>query len=282
MYWETSTLFFIFTTIMKKTYLSLLITCLLSVSLTAQQQQTKAFNKLNDSKNWRVSFDDSCTEDWQSNWFLDGLRADLTNTNDGMVFSAGTVNRDDGCHAVLWTKESFKGAVKIEYDYTRTDARTVWVNILYIQATGNGEGPYFKDISEWNSMRIIPSMRYYFNNMNALQVSYAAFRGDNRDPEEDYMRLRQYPLKKGENFQKYTEIPSAYFQTGLYKPGETYHITVIKTNDTLFFKVTGNNVEELFSWKSNRIKEVTEGRIGLRHMYTRSAMYKNFKIYQAK
>lgn len=266
---------------MTKTYFPFLFAYLFVVSLHAQQQ-TNLFNKLNDTKNWQLSFDDSGTKNWQKHWFLDGLRANLKNTKDGMVFSAGTVNKDDSCHAVLWTKKSFKGAVKIEYDYTRTDARTVWVNILYIQATGHGKGPYAKDISEWNDMRIIPSMRNYFDNMNALQISYAAFRGDNTDPEEDYMRLRKYPRKEGENFQKYTEVPSAYFNTGLYKPGETYHITVIKTKDNVFFKVAVKNVEKLFSWSSEKIEGVTEGRIGLRHMYTRSARYKNFKIYEAK
>ncbi len=265
---------------MNKHALPLLLLGLLTISSVAQQKSS--FQELNKSDNWRLSFDDSCTKDWQSHWFLDGLRATLKNTKDGMIYSAGTVNKDDACHAVLWTKNAFKGAVKIEFDYTRTDARNVWVNILYIQATGHGKPPYSKDITEWNEMRIIPSMRNYFNNMNTLQVSYAAFTGDNTDPEDDYMRMRKYPRKEGENFQKSTEIPSAYFQTGLYKPGETYHITVIKNDDEVFFKVIGSDVEKLFYWTSPKIKEVTEGRIGLRHMYTRSARYKNFKVYESQ
>lgn len=36
---------------------------------------------------------------------------------------------------------------------------------------------------------------------------------------------------------------------------------------------------EVFSWDLSEIKPVTEGRVGLRHMYSRSAIYKNIKIY---
>jgi hypothetical protein len=88
-----------------------------------------------------LKFSDPCTEDWEDNWFLDGNIATVENTENGMNFKAGPVNRNDAHHAVLWTKESFSGDVKIEYNYTRTDSQTVNVNILYIQATGTGKGP---------------------------------------------------------------------------------------------------------------------------------------------
>ena len=44
------------------------------------------------------------------------------------------------------------GDVKIEYDYTRTDHETRCVNILYIQATGDEEDVYEKDISKWSTL----------------------------------------------------------------------------------------------------------------------------------
>ena len=50
---------------------------------------------------------------------------------------AGPVPRENASHAVLWTKQSFAGDVKIEYEYTRTDDANQYVNILYIQATGS-------------------------------------------------------------------------------------------------------------------------------------------------
>ena len=86
---------------------------------------------------------------------------------------------------VLWTKQSFKGDLKIEYDYTRLDNETRCVNILYIQATGSGEEPYVKDITEWNELRRVPAMKMYFDHMHAYHISYAAWRGD-------YIRGRRY------------------------------------------------------------------------------------------
>ena len=38
--------------------------------------------------------------------------------------------------------------MKIEYDYTRTDARIVWVTILYILATGVDKEHYDKGITK--------------------------------------------------------------------------------------------------------------------------------------
>ena len=78
--------------------------------------------------------------------------------------------------------EQLAGDLKIEYDYTRTDNETRCVNILYIQATGSGKGPYALDISDWNELRKVPAMATYFNHMHAYHISYAAFpnSGENR------------------------------------------------------------------------------------------------------
>ena len=79
---------------------------------------------------------------------------------------------------VLWTKESFSGDIKIEYDYIKTDDESRCVNILYIQATGDEEGVYEKDISKWGKLREIPAMKTYFENMNTFHISYSAFGND--------------------------------------------------------------------------------------------------------
>lgn len=255
-------------------------TLLLVIFTFTQAISQEAFNQLNDSENWKLKFSDKMSKKWKSKWFLDGLRADLRNTKNGLVYSAGDVEGDDSCHAVLWTNTSFEGTVKIEFDYTRTDTRTEWVNILYIFATGVGEGQFAKDIKEWSSYRTIPSMRYYFDNTKALQLSYAAYKRNNTDPADDYIRMRKYPRLPHQSFGKDTEIPSAYFKTNLFKPGVTYHFTVIKAKDTVYFKVEGDGKSKLMHWKSPLIAAVTEGRIGLRHMHTRSARYANFKIFQ--
>jgi hypothetical protein len=234
------------------------------------------FNKLNQSADWHLEFTDDCTENWQSKWFLDGLLAKVENTAQGMDFRAGPVADDDAHHAVLWTIDSFSGDVKIEYKYTRTDSATTMVNILYIQATG--VAPHSKDIAAWKDERIIPSMRNYFRNMKALHISYAAYKNVNDNANEDYVRARIYPVLPDRSF-KEMEIPQSSFNTGLFKPGETYKITVIKTDRKLYFNVEGENDSKLFSWSLTESQTVGKGRIGLRHMYTRSSRYKDFRIY---
>ncbi|TDD96282.1 DUF1961 family protein [Flavobacterium cellulosilyticum] len=254
----------------------LLLFFFLTTCLQGQNTNQKDFDSLKTSSNWHLQFEDDCTKDWKSHWFLDGLRAVIKNTREGMTFSAGPKEGSDASHAVLWTKKSFKGDVKIEYQYTRTDTCTEWVTILYIQATGIP--PYSQDISTWNDARTIPAMLTYFTNMKALHISYSAYDKDNTDITNDYIRVRQYPVLPGQNFNTTTAIPEASFKTGLFKPGETYTITVIKTAEKLYFKVEGKKDSKLFSWDLSKQLPILEGRIGLRHMFTRSARYKDFKI----
>ncbi|MDX2432578.1 MAG: DUF1961 family protein [Bacteroides sp.] len=254
----------------------LLIPILLFVGCKNENQLT--FKKLNASTDWNLKLDDDCTANWQDNWFLDGQIATLVNSDKGMNFSAGPVNRDDAHHAVLWTREVFKGDIKIEYNYTRTDTQLVNVNILYIQASGIGVEPYDSDISKWNYLRTIPTMSIYYNNMRTLHISYSAFKMVNDDPEDDYIRIRKYPVTDEITFDD-MEILPAYFKTGLFLPGETYKICVIKTGENLFFHVKGEGAGKLYSWVLESDNPITEGRIGLRHMYTRSANYSDFKVY---
>jgi len=250
----------------------------ISFSCQAQEKDQTEFDKLNASSGWNLQLSDSCTGNWQGNWFMDGKLAKVENSEKGMNFIAGPVNRDDAHHAVLWTKKSFMGDIKMEYNYTRTDSQVVNVNILYIQATGIGTSPYDKDISKWNNLREIPTMSIYYNYMNPLHISYAAFPMVNSDPDNDYIRVRKYPITKDRTFDE-TEIPPAFFKTGLFLPGVIYKITVIKTNSKLFFQVEGEGVKKLYSWSLKDGQSPTEGRIGLRHMYTRSAHYNNIKVF---
>jgi hypothetical protein len=70
-------------------------------------------------ENWQEVFADSCTGDWQKQWFLDGDVASVSNDKKGMQLTAGPKFLNDAHHMVLWTKESFRGDVKIEYEFTR-------------------------------------------------------------------------------------------------------------------------------------------------------------------
>ncbi|MFA9194829.1 DUF1961 family protein [Flavobacterium sp. FBOR7N2.3] len=260
----------------------LILILLLSALLKAQEKNTKDFDNLNQSNKWQLQFQDSGTKNWQAKWFLDGLQANIKNTKAGMLFNAGAKAGTDTDHAVLWTKKSFKGNLKIEYNFCRKDSATKWATILYLQATGTGIAPYVKDISKWNHLREIPAMKTYFTNMKALHISYASFENNNIDKTKDYIRVRQYPVISGQNFNATTEIPNPFFETGLFKTDENYTITVIKTNEKLYFKVAGKNNSKLFTWSLKNQPSLLEGRIGLRQMASRSALYKDFSIYTMK
>ncbi len=226
---------------------------------------------------WRQILHDRCTGNWQDTWFLDGRKAAVTNGPDGMTFTAGPVARDDSCHAVLWTKDSFRGDLKIEYEYTRTDSAVRYVTILYIQATGSGDAEHAEDIATWSALRTVPSMRLYFNHMNTYHISYAAFGTRNDDPDADYIRARRYMPDAGKGLAG-TELKDEYARTGLFRAGVPYRITVIKKGRKLFMHIRGDGREQLCRFRNEALPPITEGRIGLRHMYTRGARYRDFRV----
>lgn len=245
----------------------------------SQTEENTIFQKLNNPKQWSLKFQDSGIKDYRQNWHLDGQIAKVENSEKGMHLQAGPEFGNDAHHMVLWTRQSFEGDVKIEFNYTRTDNETKAVNILYIQATGKDEGEFTKDIFNWNDFRNVPSMRTYFNNMNALHISFAAFPND--EETQDYIRARRYPVTTEKGFRQ-LEVEPTYFDTGLFKTGETYKVTVIKTDENLFFKVEGDGLSKIYYWDTSHLSPLKEGRIGLRHMYTRSAIYKDFKVFEKK
>lgn len=228
-----------------------------------------------------VLFEDTGTDDWTQKWFLDGTKATLENTEKGLFFEAGPDWANDSSHAVLWTKESFEGNILIEFDYTRTEDETRGVHILYFHATGTGDEEYPEDVYDWKEKRNIPTMSTYFRNMNAYHLSYAAFRS-NDDGVYDYVRLRQYEAlyRLGG-----TEILPDNFRTGLFKKGMTYHFEVSKFNDTIQMYVENKAIPSeraLYSWVLSAKPQLEHGRIAIRHMYTRSAIYKDFKVWKIK
>jgi hypothetical protein len=225
---------------------------------------------------WQEIFADPFTTDWQNNWFLDGEEATLSNSDHGLDFWAGPNAWDDTSHAVLWTKQSFEGDLRIEYEFTRLDTSVRFVNIIYILATGSGESGFGEDISEWNEYRRIPTMSHYFRNMHTYHISYAAFGTRNHDPEEDYVRARRYMPSFGGLSN--TNLEPDYARTGLFKTGVPHKITIIKKGDEIFMHVTNNEQSRLFYWKNDKFPPVLEGRIGLRHMYTRGSRYADFRV----
>ncbi len=230
------------------------------------------------SRDWREVFFDSGSGDWQENWSLDGLKATVTNGEEGMNFKAGPVPRENASHAVLWTRQSFSGDVKIEYEYTRTDNANQYVNILYIQATGSAEIGLPKDIFEWADQRTVPAMSTYWGNMHTYHISYAAYGGEPVTDDYDYIRARRYrpdltPRKNGPILE-----PDTFERTGLFAPGVPHRITVIKKGNELFMMIKNPDKEYLCHWENTDHPAIIEGPIGLRHMWTRSARYRNFRV----
>jgi hypothetical protein len=226
-------------------------------------------------QNWKEVLFDSGTESWKENWFLDGKKALIKNTVKGMNFSAGPTFKDDSCHAVLWTRKEYEGDIRIEYDYTRLDSEKRCVNILYLQATGSGEEPYDRDISKWNQLREIPAMKMYFDHMNTYHISYAAY-GNTNEIVPGYIRARRYMASGLEG----TTLEPDYDPDGFFETGVPHKITVIKSGNNIYFKISNDKRELICHWHNTRFPSVNKGRIGLRHMYTRSSLYGNFRIFQ--
>ncbi|MEM7682884.1 MAG: DUF1961 family protein [Planctomycetota bacterium] len=254
----------------------LMLLCLTTACAVADEPgaEDNAFTAANE-REWQEAFFDPCTEDWTKRWFLDGRVASVRNSQEGMQMTSGPRAFNDAHHMVLWTKDSFEGDVKIEYEYTRLDFETSFVNILYIQATGSGQGRFATDITEWSVHRETPAMRMYFDHMHLYHISYAAF-GNTDSEVTDYIRARRYmPHATG---LKGTELTPDYTDTGLFAPGVPHKITVIKSDRALLMRVENAEQTRTFHFKNENLPAITEGRIGLRQMFARSSRYKNFRV----
>ena len=228
---------------------------------------------------WKLVFEDAGTKDWRANWFLDGLKATVKNTAKGMEYASGPIAEGPAKHAsnaVLWTRRSFGGDLRVEYDFTRLDTATdhTSVCILYMHATGTGQKPYVRDIFEWRELRSIPTMSKYFNNMNLYHFSYACTGGNDRN----YIRARRYPSKG--DFDKTTRIKPSYENVDLFKPGETWHLVFEKVGVNLTFTATQGQATHTWTWDASAFPPLTEGRLGLRQMQGRNSRYANFKVFE--
>ena len=256
-----------------------------SASVAAQDVSEAVFAEIDSSHNWNEVFFDEGTGTrenggwrdgiWQRKWFLDGEIAAVENTPDGMHLQAGPRYRENAHHMVLWTHDTFEGDLKIEYEFTRTDRQDRCVVLLYIQATGSGMGPYAEDITAWNELRSVPTMGHYFRHMNAYAISYAVHNPFAGNGYTDYIRARRYQPELASL--RGTEL-GAYTETGLWKPFVSYQVTVVKEDRRLAMRVEGDGQVAYFHFENPDYPVITHGRVGLRHMFTRSALYRNFRI----
>lgn len=247
--------------------------------------QEKEFNE-HSNLNWNQSFEDNFSSDWKNLWFLDGEKASLKSGNGKLEFRAGSIPASDHDHSVLWTHRDFEGSLKIEFDFVRKDSATKYVNILYLLASGSGIEPYKEDIATWKNLRSIPAMNKYFNGMNALHLSFAAFENNNTDPESDYIRVRRYMPLAGNGLNN-TELNPDYFKSSVFKPEVNYHIELIflqnadkpkPESSTLILKVSGDAETKFFTWNENPYPALSKGKIGIRLMGSRSSEFSNFKV----
>jgi hypothetical protein len=183
------------------------------------------------SKGWNEAFADTCTDNWQTQWFLDGVKAKISNDEEAMTIDTA------GGYAVLWTKPSFKGDLRIEYDFKRVDENHKGVNILYIQATGDGENGCVEDISLWSDRRKKAAMSDYFLNMHTYHVSYATDRND-------YIRGRRYLPLANKGLGR-TALSGEQTKVGLFDDKKWIHVTVIKQDAPLAgLQQTRNNIQK--------------------------------------
>jgi lysophospholipase L1-like esterase len=263
----------------------MLLTCLLPLQLGSDSTNEESvdfhmttFQQYLDM-DWEETFYDPCTENWRECWTLDGLKASITHSEIGMDFISGPVRKENASHAVMWTQESFEGDIRLDYEYTKLDDAVEAVTILYLQATGSDAEGYDKDISLWADQRETPTMAKYHDHMHLLHISYAAFDIGNTDPDSDYIRARRYMPELPTGIAN-TDLEPDYFRTDLFKKDVPHKITVIKKGNDLFMHIRNSEEELLCHWETDSVPPVIEGRIGLRHMWTRGARYRNFRISQ--
>jgi hypothetical protein len=227
---------------------------------------------------WQIVFHDCGTDDWTKNWFLDGKVGAVENTRHGMELRAGPQFGNHSHHMVLWTNEVFTGDLKIEFDYTRIDFAERAVTIVYIQAQGSGPAPFEADIHAWRHLREVPTMGIYLNHMEAYHVSLAAME-NSWDDKGGYIRGRRYI---GQNFGLHgTELEPEYFVPGeLFEPGVPHRISIIKRDRDIFMRIAREGLTYDAHFHNEPFEPILSGRIGLRHMFTRSARYGDISISQ--
>lgn len=231
-----------------------------------------------------VLFEDSMAENWQAKWFLDGEKATLEHRDGGLAFlteESGIdkrVDREpfDSQHAVLWTRESFAGPIRITYKYTRLPGCT-WQKLIYIQAQGVGEGPFDEDIHAWKDRREVAVMSEYFNHMDLIGLSL-----------RNEVRCKRYPWNDLAGNDLEDEFLPRANHDG-WPIGHELDVVLEKRKESLLLRitdtVTGETVvDHTWDLTDARVLEkrdpkyVEAGRIGIRQMGGHKIFMRDFKV----
>jgi len=232
-----------------------------------------------------VLFEDSMTENWQDNWFLDGRRAVLEHRDGGLAFitTASKVDKRvdraafDAQHAVLWTRQAFEGDIRISYTYTKLPD-CGWQKLIYVQAQGIGSEPYVHDIHAWRDRREVARMDKYFNYMNLIGLSL-----------RDEIRCKRYPWS---DVERDVALSSEFLPRGENKGLETghdLHVVVEKRRESILLRITDGQtgehvVDHTWNLTDKAVLEgrdpkfVEKGRIGLRLMGGHKINFRDFKV----
>jgi len=235
----------------------------------------------------KVLFEDPMTGNWQKNWFLDGKNAVLEHRDGGLAFltTASKVDKRedraafDARHAVLWTRQEFKGDIRISYTFTKLPGCS-WQKLIYVQARGIGEKPYVEDIYAWRDLRAVARMDKYFNCMNLIGLSL-----------RDQIRCKRYPWKDvTRNIDLESEIQPRAERKEM-QIGRAYHVVVEKRRESIMLRITDveggeDNVNHTWDLTDEKVlknrdsKFVEEGRIGIRQMGGHKILMRDFKVEQ--
>ena len=207
------------------------------------------------AKGWQEAFSDKMTgTDWQEKWFLDGIYAKVSNSKEALQ-----IDTSKG-FAVLWTKKEFTGDLRIEYDFKCLDGdKRKGVNIIYIQATGDGQNGCVEDITQWPEKRKLAAMKNYYLNMHTYHISYAT--GTQGGKNNDYVRARRYMPIENKGLKK-TELKGDYNNAGLFNDKEWLRIAIIKKNKKLWMEVKHPKMTKMFKFENVDKPGIEAGRIG--------------------
>jgi len=261
-----------------------IVASLVAVSLASCMPTAPAEAQGMDGGSDKVLFEDPMTENWQENWFVDGKRALLEHRDRGLAFvtTASEVDKQvdraafDAQHAVLWTRQTFDGDIRISYSYTKLPECS-WQKLIYVQAQGIGQEPYVEDIHAWRDLREVAVMSQYFNTMNLVALSL-----------RDEVRCKRYPWNDMEGKTLESEFLPRAENKGL-PEGRELHVLVEKRKTSILLRIqdveTGEHVVD-HTWdltdenvlEGREPKFVEKGRIGIRLMGGHKILMRDFKV----
>ena len=69
-----------------------------------------------------------------------------------------------------------------------------------------------------------------------------------------------------------------YDPAGFFDYGVPHRMTAIKSGDHVYLRIRNDARDLVCHWHNAQFASITEGRIGLRHMSTRAARYRDLRI----